>query len=59
MKFKNIKKINLILLKDQNFQKVEVNFDDYDVVDYEGEVLRIENTWDIFSKNDAADNGSS
>jgi UDP-N-acetylglucosamine diphosphorylase/glucosamine-1-phosphate N-acetyltransferase len=32
----------------------EVNFDEYELIEYEGEVLRIENTWDIFAKNDAA-----
>lgn len=32
----------------------EVDFDEYDLIEYEGDILRIENTWDIFSKNDAA-----
>lgn len=32
----------------------EINFDAYELIDYEGEFLRIENTWDIFSKNGAA-----
>jgi len=32
----------------------EINFDAYELIDYEGEFLRIENTWDIFSKNDTA-----
>lgn len=32
----------------------EVNFDEYDLIEYEGDILRIENTWDIFAKNDAA-----
>lgn len=32
----------------------DINFDEYELIDYEGEFLRIENTWDIFSKNDAA-----
>lgn len=32
----------------------EINFDAYELIDYEGEFLHIENTWDIFSKNDAA-----
>ena len=32
----------------------EVDFDEYELIEYEGEVLRIENTWDIFAKNDAA-----
>ena len=32
----------------------EVDFDEYELIEYEGEVLRIENTWDIFQKNDVA-----
>jgi UDP-N-acetylglucosamine diphosphorylase/glucosamine-1-phosphate N-acetyltransferase len=32
----------------------EVDFDTYDILEFEGDCLRIENTWDIFSKNDAA-----
>jgi UDP-N-acetylglucosamine diphosphorylase/glucosamine-1-phosphate N-acetyltransferase len=32
----------------------EVNFDEYEVIDYEGDILRIEHTWDIFAKNDTA-----
>lgn len=32
----------------------EVNFDEYDLIEYEGDILRIENVWDIFAKNDAA-----
>lgn len=32
----------------------EVNFDEYDLIEYEGDILRIENAWDIFAKNDAA-----
>ena len=28
----------------------EVNFDEYDLIEYEGDILRIENTWDIFAK---------
>jgi UDP-N-acetylglucosamine diphosphorylase/glucosamine-1-phosphate N-acetyltransferase len=37
-----------------NETQEEVNFEQYDCVVYEGEFLRIENTWDIFSKNDRA-----
>ncbi|WP_420574021.1 GlmU family protein [Kordia sp.] len=29
----------------------EVDFDTYDIISYEADCLRIENTWDIFSKN--------
>ena len=32
----------------------DVDFDEYELIEYEGDVLRIENTWDIFAKNDAA-----
>lgn len=32
----------------------EVNFDTYEILEFEGECLRVEHTWDIFSKNDVA-----
>ena len=32
----------------------EVDFDTYDVIDYDQDCLIIENTWDIFEKNDLA-----
>jgi UDP-N-acetylglucosamine diphosphorylase/glucosamine-1-phosphate N-acetyltransferase len=32
----------------------EVDFDQYECVVYDGELMKIENTWDIFSKNDRA-----
>ncbi|MES2574110.1 MAG: GlmU family protein [Bacteroidota bacterium] len=32
----------------------EVDFDTYEIIDFEGDCIRIQNTWDIFSKNDAA-----
>ncbi|NDP28736.1 MAG: glucose-1-phosphate thymidylyltransferase [Flavobacterium sp.] len=32
----------------------EVDFDTYEIVEFEGDCIRIENTWDIFSNNDAA-----
>jgi len=32
----------------------EVDFDTYDIIEFEDECIRIEQTWDIFSKNDAA-----
>ena len=32
----------------------EVNFDTYEIIEFEGECLRVDHTWDIFSKNDAA-----
>lgn len=32
----------------------EVDFDTYDIIEFNEEVLTVENTWDIFQKNDAA-----
>lgn len=32
----------------------EVNFDDYEAIEYTEDLLRIENPWDIFKNNDAA-----
>lgn len=32
----------------------EVDFDTYEIIEFEDNCLRIENTWDIFSHNDAA-----
>lgn len=32
----------------------EVNFEQYKAIEYTDDVLRVENTWDIFAKNDAA-----
>lgn len=32
----------------------EVNFEHYDLVLYEGDLIQIENTWDIFAKNNKA-----
>ena len=32
----------------------EVDFDTYEIIEFKGECLRVEHTWDIFSKNDAA-----
>jgi UDP-N-acetylglucosamine diphosphorylase/glucosamine-1-phosphate N-acetyltransferase len=32
----------------------EVNFDTYEILEYNNDCITIENTWDIFSKNDAA-----
>ena len=32
----------------------EVDFDSYEIIQYNGDCLTIEHTWDIFSKNDAA-----
>ncbi|WP_430401260.1 GlmU family protein [Flavobacterium sp.] len=37
-----------------NDTQEEIDFDIYELIEYDGEVLRIENTWDIFAKNDAA-----
>lgn len=32
----------------------EVDFDAYEIIEFEGDCLRVEHTWDIFSNNDAA-----
>jgi len=32
----------------------EVDFDTYEIIQFDGDCLRVENTWDIFSKNDTA-----
>ncbi|MCD0466609.1 GlmU family protein [Flavobacterium sp. ENC] len=32
----------------------EVDFDSYEIIQYNGDCLTVEHTWDIFSKNDAA-----
>ena len=32
----------------------EVNFDTYEIIEFEGNCIRVEHTWDIFSNNDAA-----
>ena len=37
-----------------NESQEEVNFDNYEILEFESECIRIEHTWDIFSKNDAA-----
>ena len=37
-----------------NDTQEDIDFDEYELIEYEGDVLRIENTWDIFAKNDAA-----
>lgn len=37
-----------------NVSQEEVNFEQYDLVVYEGDLMQIENTWDIFAKNDSA-----
>ncbi|WP_116788804.1 GlmU family protein [Flavobacterium psychrotrophum] len=37
-----------------NDTQEEVDFDAYDIIEYEEEVLKIEYVWDIFQKNDAA-----
>lgn len=37
-----------------NESQEEVDFDTYEIVEYHGDCLTIEHTWDIFAKNDAA-----
>jgi UDP-N-acetylglucosamine diphosphorylase/glucosamine-1-phosphate N-acetyltransferase len=37
-----------------NEEQEEVDFDDYEIIEYIGDCITVMNTWDIFSKNDAA-----
>jgi UDP-N-acetylglucosamine diphosphorylase/glucosamine-1-phosphate N-acetyltransferase len=37
-----------------NDEQEEVDFDTYEILEYNEDCLTVENTWDIFSKNDAA-----
>ena len=37
-----------------NENQEEVDFDTYEIIEFEGDCLRVERTWDIFSHNDAA-----
>lgn len=37
-----------------NDTQEEVDFDSYEIIEYDENCIRIEHTWDIFSKNDAA-----
>jgi UDP-N-acetylglucosamine diphosphorylase/glucosamine-1-phosphate N-acetyltransferase len=37
-----------------NDTQEDIDFDEYELIEFEGDVLKIENTWDIFAKNDAA-----
>ena len=37
-----------------NEEQEEVDFDDYEIIEYTGDCITVMNTWDIFSKNDAA-----
>lgn len=37
-----------------NDTQEEIDFDKYDLIDYEDDVIQIQNTWDIFEKNDMA-----
>ena len=37
-----------------NENQEEVDFDTYEIIEYEGDCIRVEHTWDIFSKNGAA-----
>ena len=43
-----------IIAFNTNDTQEDIDFDEYELIEYEGDVLRIENTWDIFAKNDAA-----
>jgi len=37
-----------------NENQEEVDFDTYEIIEFEDKILRVEHTWDIFSNNDAA-----
>jgi len=37
-----------------NENQEEVDFDTYEIIEFEGDCIRVEHTWDIFSKNGAA-----
>ena len=37
-----------------NEDQEEVDFDTYEIIEYQDDCLTVEHTWDIFSKNDAA-----
>ena len=37
-----------------NDEQEQVDFDTYEIIDYSEDCLTVQNTWDIFSKNDAA-----
>ena len=37
-----------------NDEQEEVDFDTYEIIEYNEDCLTVQNTWDIFSKNDAA-----
>lgn len=57
---KSLEKNQAILKGDEvvafftNDTQEEVDFDTYEIIDYNEEGIRIEHTWDIFSKNDTA-----
>lgn len=37
-----------------NDTQEEVDFDTYDLIEFDGDIVQIQNTWDIFEKNDVA-----
>lgn len=43
----------IIAFHTKNTQE-EVDFDQYEIIEFEGDCLTVENTWDIFAKNDKA-----
>lgn len=56
----NLEKNQAIFKEDEviafftNDTQDEIDFDTYEIIDYNEECLRVENTWDIFAKNDEA-----
>ena len=47
-------KIDFSNVKIEPLFEEEVDFDTYEIIEFEGDCIKIEHTWDIFSKNDAA-----
>lgn len=56
----NLEKNQAIFKEDEviafftNDTQDEIDFDTYEIIDFNEECLRVENTWDIFAKNDEA-----
>ncbi|GGX14894.1 GlmU family protein [Aquimarina muelleri] len=58
-RIKNLKANQAIFYKDEPIvfyveEGQEVDFDNYEIIDYNLELITVEQTWDIFSKNDLA-----
>lgn len=57
---RNLEENQMILMDEEviafytNDTQEEVDFETYEIIDFDEDCLRVENTWDIFSKNDVA-----